>query len=225
MRLLIVEDNEKLADYIGTAMRSKGFAVDAVSTAGEASAAVLAAPYDAIILDLGLPDMDGTAWLTELRQRRDHRPVLVLTARESTENVVKALNLGADDYMRKPFEMDELVARVRALLRRPGEVLGNVLTLGNTVLDTSAREAKVCGTVLELGRRELGCLEFLLRRAGRVVAKTTMEEALYDLGEELGSNAVEVLVHRLRKHLQHAGADVSIHTLRGVGYILSGEET
>ena len=224
MRLLLVEDNAKLAEYIGTAMRRQGFALDAVGTAGEASAALQAASYDAVILDLGLPDADGTQWLRELRQRRDARPVLVLTARDSTEDAVKSLNLGADDYMRKPFEMDELIARVRALLRRPGEALSTILTEGNVTVDTAAREVSVDSKVVEMGKREISGLEFLMRRAGRVVPKTAIEEAIYDLGEELGSNAVEVLVHRLRKHIQAAGGTVSIHTLRGVGYILSADE-
>jgi DNA-binding response OmpR family regulator len=224
MRLLLVEDNRRLAEYIGTGLRAGGFALDSVGTAADATSAIDAARYDAIVLDLGLPDVDGTVWLSELRKRNDDRPVLVLTARDSTEDAVKSLNLGADDYMRKPFEMDELVARVRALLRRPGAALGAILTEGNVSLDTCAREVKVGGSILDMGRRETSGLEFLMRRAGRVVPKAAMEEAIYDLGEELGSNAVEVLVHRLRKHLHGANADISIHTLRGVGYILSGKE-
>jgi DNA-binding response OmpR family regulator len=224
MRLLVVEDNYKLAEYIGEGLRASGFSIDSVGTAADATAAIDAAPYDAIVLDLGLPDLDGTVWLDQLRRRKDARPVLILTARDSTDDVVKALNLGADDYLRKPFEMAELVARVRALLRRPGEALGAVLLLGNVSLDTAAREANIGGTVVNMGRREIAGLEFLMRRAGRVVPKAAIENAIYDLGEELGSNAVEVLMHRLRKHLQAANADVCIHTLRGVGYLLSGIE-
>ncbi len=145
----------------------------------------------------------------------------MLTARDSLEDLVAGLNQGADDYLRKPFELDELIARVRALLRRPGEALGVKLTAGNVSLDTSDREVTVNGVPIEFGRREIDGLELLMRRAGRVVPKSAIEDAIYSFGEDLASNAIEVLVHRIRRRLQEAGADMHIHTLRGVGYVLS----
>ncbi|MBS0243450.1 MAG: response regulator transcription factor [Proteobacteria bacterium] len=221
MRLLLIEDNERLAEYIGTSLRRHGFAVDSVSTAADAGVALRTTAYDMLVLDLGLPDQDGTEWLQELRRGGDARPVLILTARDKTEDVVKALNLGADDYLRKPFEVDELTARIRALLRRPSASLSAVITEANLRMDTSSRQVHAGDVLIELGKRETNCLELLLRRTGRVVTKSSLEESLYDHGEEVGSNAVEVLIHRVRKRLRDAGAEVTIHTLRGVGYMLS----
>jgi len=165
--------------------------------------------------------MDGLIWLGHQRRRQMTRPVLVLTARDSLEDLVAGLNQGADDYLRKPFELDELIARIRALLRRPGEALGVKLTAGNVSFDTSDREVTVNGVPIEFGRREMDGLELLMRRAGRVVPKSAIEDAIYSFGEDLASNAIEVLVHRIRRRLQDAGADMHIHTLRGVGYVLS----
>lgn len=221
MRLLLVEDNERLVDLVRTGLTKAGFAVDAYRTAADGREALLSAPYDALILDLGLPDEDGMAVLADLRGRNLDLPVLILTARDGMNDRVRGLNEGADDYLLKPFAMEELIARIRALLRRPGRAMGLVLTLGNLSFDSTAREAQVGGEPLPLSRRELDALELLARRAGRVVSKSALEEAIYPFGEEIASNAIEVLVHRLRKRLQAAGADISIHTMRGIGYILS----
>ena len=225
MRLLLIEDNQRLADYLGTALQNGGFAIDHVTTTVDAESALSATHYDTILLDLGLPDMDGLVWLGHQRRRQMTRPVLVLTARDSLEDLVAGLNQGADDYLRKPFELDELIARVRALLRRPGEALGVKLTAGNVMLNTSEREVSVAGAPVEFGRREVDVLELLMRRAGRVVPKSAIEDAIYSFGEDLASNAIEVLVHRIRRRLQEAGADMHIHTLRGVGYVLSAKAT
>lgn len=221
MRLLVVEDNVRIADYLGAALRAQGFAVDAVGTGAEGDAAMATTSYDAVILDLGLPDVDGLAWLGAVRKRTHQVPILVLTARDALRDLVHGLDAGADDYMRKPFEVDELVARVRALLRRPNHMLGTHLSHENLSLNTSTREVFVGGVPIEVGRRECSALELLLRRAGRVVPKSAIEEALYSFNEELSSNAIEVLIHRLRKRMSDAKANVHIHTLRGVGYILS----
>jgi DNA-binding response OmpR family regulator len=221
MRLLLIEDNQRLAEYLGTALQNGGFAVDHVSTTAEADGAIATTHYDTLLLDLGLPDMDGLVWLGEQRRRQMTRPVLVITARDSLEELVAGLNRGADDYLRKPFELDELIARVRALLRRPGEALGVTLAAGNISFDTSDREVIVNGVPVEFGRREMEGLELLMRRIGRVVPKSAIEDAIYSFGEDLASNAIEVLVHRIRRRLQDAGADMHIHTLRGVGYVLS----
>jgi len=218
---LIVEDNARIAEHLGTALRTNGFAVDAVATGADGDAAIATTDYDAIILDLGLPDVDGITWLSTVRKQFNQVPILVLTAREALRDLVQGLNSGADDYMRKPFEVDEVVARVRALLRRPNHALGTHLAHGNLSLNTSTREVFVGEAPVEVGKRECSALELLLRRAGRVVPKSAIEEALYSFNEELSSNAIEVLIHRLRKRMSEAKADVYIHTLRGVGYILS----
>lgn len=210
-----------MSDHVCRGLRQRGFAVDSVGTGGDGSAAIDTTDYDAVILDLGLPDIDGLDWLTELRLRHEHLPVLVLTARDQVADLVHGLNSGADDYLRKPFELDELTARLRALLRRPGRALGVQLTVGNVTFNMGTCEVTVADLVLDLGRRECGALEVLMRRSGRVVPKSAIEEAVYSYGEELASNAIEVLIHRLRKRLSDASATVSIHTLRGVGYVLA----
>jgi DNA-binding response OmpR family regulator len=221
MRLLLIEDNPRLVELILAGLGKAGFAVDACQTAGEGRAALAAVPYDAVILDLGLPDADGMTVLAALRDRRSDTAVLILTARDGMGDRVDGLNKGADDYLLKPFAMEELVARIRAILRRHGRAMSVILGQGNLEFDSVAREARVAGLALPLSRRELDALELLMRSAGRVVTKPAMEEALYQFGAEIGSNAIEVLVHRLRKRLQAAEATVFIHTLRGIGYILS----
>ncbi|ABS66529.1 response regulator [Xanthobacter versatilis] len=222
MRILLVEDNERMSALAADALRTAGFAVDAVHAAADAEEAVSTTPFDAIILDLGLPDRDGMDLLDTLRRKGVAQPILVLTARDGAPSVIAGLNGGADDYMRKPFNVDELIARVRALLRRPGSALGVSLKEGNVELDTIARQARVDGVGLDLSRKEAAALELLMRRTGAVISKPALEETLYGYGEEVSSNAVEVLIHRLRKKLAGAGAVVEIHTLRGIGYLLSG---
>jgi DNA-binding response OmpR family regulator len=221
MRLLLIEDNLRLAEFTALTLVQAGFAVDTVHAGEDGLAALATTAYDVVVLDRGLPDGDGLSVLTGLRNRGDTTPVLVLTARDGVGDRVNGLNLGADDYLVKPFDMDELTARIRVLLRRPGRVLGVDLTLGNVSLDTVGRRARVDGVALDLSRREIGALELLLRRGGRVVAKPAFETALYSFGEEVGGNAIEVLIHRLRKRLHGAGATAFIHTLRGIGYMLS----
>ncbi len=220
MRLLLIEDNERLAEYVGTALRGQGFAVDAVHTAEDADLSLRSTNYDAAILDLGLPDADGLTLLAGVRRRGDPIPILILSARDSTQDLVAGLNTGADDFLRKPFEIDELVARLRALLRRPSQPLDVLLTIGNVTFETTAREVRVDSALIELGRRELVALELLIRRNGRVISKSSLEETIYGHGEEVASNAIEVLMHRLRKRLQDAKASVQIETMRGIGYIL-----
>jgi two-component system, OmpR family, response regulator QseB len=221
MRLLIAEDNTRLGSYIRAALSERGFTADHVETAGDAEAALSGIDYEALILDLGLPDADGMTLLKKMRRNLDMRPVLILTARDSTEMLVNGLNGGADDYLCKPFEMDELVARIRALLRRPGSRKSVVMAEANVQLDTAEREVRIDDKIVEVPRREYYALEVLMRRAGSVVSKKSMEDLLYSFGEEIASNAVEVLVHRLRKRLMDHGAKAAIHTIRGVGYMLA----
>jgi len=225
MRLLLVEDNEHLAGAVAQHLTSAGFAVDRVGLVAEASAALATVRYDAIVLDLGLPDGDGLRILETARSRGEGVPILILTARDGLENRIKGLNSGADDYLLKPFAMGELVARLKALLRRPGAVLGNLLEAGNLTFDTGHRAVDVDGQPLILGRRELALLELLLRHAGRVIAKGALKQGLYGFDEPATPNSVETQMSRLRKKLDAAGVTFTIHTLRGVGYLLTERRT
>jgi DNA-binding response OmpR family regulator len=220
MRLLLIEDNARLADSLQKGIAQRGLESDAVHSAEDGLAAFRAMDYDLVILDLGLPDRDGLALLKDLRGANRNVPILILSARDTMENRLEGLEGGADDYMVKPFHFDELVARVRALLRRPGLSLGDVLEAGNLKLDTRARTAAVGGAALPLSARELGVLEQLLRSVGQPVAKKAIEARLYGYGEAGSDNAVEVMMHRLRQKLVEAKAGAQIHTLRGIGYML-----
>jgi len=219
MRLLLVEDNDRLAQLVVKGLSEAGFTVDRVARLDEAAAALAAGKFDTVVLDLSLPDGDGGEWLRKRRAAGDKLPFLMLTARASTGDKVKGLNSGADDYLAKPFEMEELVARLKALLRRPGGVLGLTLELGRLTFDTVHRETAVAGRRLSLSASELTLLELLLRRAGRVVPRRLLEEGLYGFDDDVGPNSLEAHVSRLRKKLEAAEAGVEIHTLRGVGYL------
>lgn len=225
MRLLLIEDHHRFSKFVKDGLEKEGFTVDDVDTASGGQAALSTVKYDAIILDLGLPDADGLDVLRSLRDEGDETPVLILTARDGIDDRVLGLNSGGDDYLLKPFAMEELVARIRALLRRPGGVLGLVITAGNVSFDTTAREVQVDERTISIPRRELGVLEQLMRRNGRVVPKDVLEDKIYGFGNEVSSNSIEVHVSRLRKRLAGAGANISVHTLRGVGYLLSEENT
>jgi DNA-binding response OmpR family regulator len=216
MRLLLVEDEPRISELIKAALERAEFVVDAVRV----REALANTPYDAAILDLGLPDGDGLTLLAELRPAGNHIPILILTARDAVEQRVLGLDAGADDYLVKPFAMSELIARTKALLRRPGAALGTTLTAGNIVFDTIGRDVSVAGIPLQLPRRESAILEHLLRRQGRVVPKSVLEDKLYGIDSELESNAVPVHVHHLRRKLQDARAGAEIHTVRGIGYLL-----
>jgi DNA-binding response OmpR family regulator len=182
-------------------------------------------PYDAMILDLGLPDGDGTEILRELRAGGSQLPVLILTARDAVQDRVGGLDMGADDYLVKPFDMTELIARTKALLRRPGGALGTTLRAGNLNFDTIGRDVSVGDCAIQLSRRESAILEHLMRRLGRVIPKPVLEEKLYGIDEELESNAIPVHIHHLRRKLLEAGATAEIHTVRGVGYFLLENKT
>ncbi len=221
MRLLVVEDNEELAGLLRRGLEAEGFAVDNAETAEDASDALKDARYAAVVLDLGLPDRDGAHVLKDMRGRKDGTPVLVLTARGGLHERIAGLQSGADDYLVKPFAFEELVARLRALLRRPGEMLGRVLQTANLELDTEGRQAFVGGKAELMSAQELTLLEVLLRRAGKVVPKSYIEDQLFGMTSEVGRSAVEVSVYRLRKRLETMGAKVEIHTVRGLGYLLA----
>jgi DNA-binding response OmpR family regulator len=223
MRVLLVEDEKRLVDLLRSTLVDAGFVVDAVVTAADAHEALAVGTYDIVILDLGLPDGDGLEVLAVARRRGKSMPILVLTARDSVDDKVRGLDAGADDYLVKPFATTEMVARTKALLRRPGHALGTTLEAGNVLFDTIGRDVRIEGATLALARQELSVLEHLMRRLGRVVPKTVLEEKLYGMDDELTSNAIPVHVHHLRRKLTESGATCAIHTVRGIGYLLTEE--
>ena len=220
MRLLLIEDNDSLSSLLKKGLGAAGFDVDCVATVCESLAALSTTRFAAIVLDLGLPDGEGFSVLQFLRAKGDPTPVLILTARTAVGERVRGLRRGADDYLGKPFALEELVARLEALLRRPGTLLGTEFRLGRLTFDTIAREIAVDGKLQPMPSREATVLEALLRRSGHVVPKKIIEDQIYGLSDDVSSNAVEVYVHRLRKQLIDARADVEIHTIRGVGYLI-----
>ncbi len=221
MRLLLVEDNRALAGLIVDGLTEAGFVIDAVSGVEPAKEAVSIADYDLLLLDLGLPDGDGIDLVRFVRRRGCGCPILILTARGGLDDRVNGLDSGADDYLVKPFEMRELAARCRTLLRRPGGSLGTTLTVGNLAFDSVAREATADGRPLRLSPKEMNLLECLMRRVGHVVAKPSLESALYAQSAEVTGNALEAVVSRLRRRLAEGGAKVTVHTAHGIGYILT----
>lgn len=219
MRILIAEDDQVLADGLLRSLRSSGAAVDHVSNGSEADVALMTSTeFDLLILDLGLPKLHGLEVLKRLRARRSSLPVLILTAADSVEERVAGLDHGADDYMAKPFSLQELEARVRALGRRGMGAASCTIQHGPLVYDQSGRMATIDGVMVELSARELGLLEVLLQRAGRLVSKDQLVERLCEWGEEVSNNAIEVYIHRLRKKIEKG--PIRIATVRGLGYCL-----
>ena len=222
MRILLVEDHPPLAEAVTDALRRAGFAVDHANSAAKACSMAAMAPYALILLDLGLPDDDGLKVLPALRAN-GRVPVIILTARDQLDSRLSGLDGGADDYIVKPVEMSELVARCRAVLRRPGDRQANIIVVGSLAFDSISRTATVNNVPLTLGRRELGVLEQLLRSAGRVSPRQVLEEAIYTFDDEVGPNALEAAVSRLRRALATAGCQLPIVTVRGVGWMLVKE--
>jgi len=220
MRLLIVEDDLELAAGLIAAFERRAVSSDHAASAGDAALMLAATRYAAVVLDLGLPDDNGLELVQALRARNDAVPIVILTARSDIGDRIGGLDAGADDYLVKPFDFDELFARITAVLRRQGGFQGNVLTFGNIRFDTATRDLNVGGAPLTLSGRETELIELLLRRDGRVLPKRLAENQLFGMSETLGSNAVEVYVHRLRQKLDRAGAAVRIETIRGVGYLM-----
>lgn len=222
MRLLLVEDYLPLANALEEALTRAGFAVDHASSVQMAKTLGKAADYDLVILDLGLPDGDGLSLLPILRQE-GRIPVMVLTARDQLDDRLAGLDGGADDYIIKPIEMPELVARCRAVLRRPGERAHPELNAGPLILDTRTRAVSIGGRPLKLGQREVSVLEALMRAFGRVLPRYALEEAVYNFDQEITPNALEASVSRLRKAIKKQTSDISIVTVRGVGWMLTEE--
>lgn len=218
MRILLVEDDTILADGLAHSLRSRGHAVDCMVTGADADRALTAEQYDLVILDIELPLLDGFEVLRRLRKRKASVAVLVLTARDSLHDRIHGLDLGADDYLTKPFEIGELEARMRAIVRRARGIVENEIVLGRLTVDVKGQCALVDGARVELSARELAVLEILASRAGRVVSKDALMSGMYQWDEEVGANAIEIYVHRLRRKLHDS--EVTIRTIRGLGYLL-----
>lgn len=218
MRILLVEDDVELASGLRRALARSDYAVDWVADGEQADSVLKTEDFDLVALDLTLPGLDGLVVLRRLRARSKDVPVLILTARSDVESRVKGLDLGADDYLGKPFELSELEARVRALLRRSQGRASGLLELGPLVLDSTNRQASLAGEPLNLPRRELCVLEVLMTRAGKVVSKEQIASQLFSFDDEASPNAIELYVSRLRKKL--AAGDIEIQTVRGLGYVL-----
>jgi len=219
MRILLVEDDEMLGDALNSSLIKSAYAVDWAKDGKAADLALHDQVYEAVVLDLGLPKMDGFEVLRRLRSRKINTPVIILTAHDSLDDRVKGLDLGADDYLAKPFKLPELEARLRAHIRRNHTVSSSSIHYGQLTYDTKDRLVMADGKALNFSPRELSVLETLLLRVGRVVSKESMVENLCNWNEEVGNNAIEVYVHRLRKKLEPYG--INIATVRGLGYLLN----
>lgn len=219
MRVLLVEDDTMIGDALCKGLRQEGHSVDWVRDGKLAETAVDTEPYGIVILDLGLPRKEGLEVLTGMRRRKNQVPVIIVTARDALPDRIKGLDLGADDYLVKPFDLDELNARIRAVLRRHHGQIEPLLQYGELKLNPATHELFRGGQLVNVSGREFALLEALLERPGAVLSRTQLEERLYGWGEEVASNAVEVHIHNLRKKL----GDEVIHNVRGVGYTLKRE--
>lgn len=219
MRLLLVEDDAMIGAGIRTGLRQEDFVVDWVQDGRAAELALAAEAYAAVLLDLGLPGKDGFAVLEGLRRRNNRVPVLILTARDAVADRVKGLNEGADDYVVKPFDLDELAARIRAVLRRHAGRAEPLVRFGELTLDASAHKVTHRGKEIPVSAREFALLEALLHRPGAALSRAQLEERIYGWGEEVASNSVEVHIHNLRKKI----GEGAIRTVRGVGYAIAGD--
>ena len=220
MRVLVVEDEKKTASFVRKALQAEGFAVDVCYNGDDALAAARATPFDGIVLDIMLPGRDGLSVLRQLRERKNATPVLLLSARGEVNERVEGLDAGADDYLPKPFELAELVARVRALTRRGGENKSTVLRAADLMLDTVTHRAQRAGTDIELTAREYRLLEFLMRTPGRLCGRMMILEKVWDYDFDPGTNLVDVYIRRLREKIDAGFQPKLLHTVRGAGYVL-----
>lgn len=222
MRILLAEDDQFLADGLKLVLKDSGYTVDLASNGLDADSALLDSSYDLLILDLGLPKLDGLEILRRVRGRGQSLPILILTARDRIEDRVTGLDFGANDYLTKPFQLPELEARIRALLRKGSWDNRSDITFDSLQFNTATRVASIHGKILDLSAREVALLEILLQRPGRLMSKEQIADLLTGWGEELSSNAVGISVHRLRKKLDEHG--ITIRSIRGLGYRLESTE-
>lgn len=218
MRILVVEDNQTLSEGLAKVLESNGYSVDVVRNGADADAVLAAQDYDLVVLDLTLPDMDGLEVLRNMRSRRNAQPVLILTARDALDERIKGLDLGADDYLTKPFEVQELEARIRVLLRRHAGLRSSKIGFGSIELDMNTRAIYHDGSILDVPARELNLLQTLMMSNGRVVSKIQLVESFSSFEDEISENAVEQYVSRLRKRLLPCGVGIAV--ARGLGYYL-----
>ena len=223
MRILVVEDNKKTAAFIGKALKSEGFAIDVLHDGSDALRAITTAPYDGVVLDVMLPGCDGLSVLRQLRRQHNHTPVLLLSARGEVNERVDGLDAGADDYLAKPFALEELIARVRALIRRGSESKALVLQVADLTLDTTKHVAERGGKKIELTAREYRLLELLLCSPGRVCGRMLILEKVWDYNFDPGSNIIDVYISRLREKIDTGFELKLLHSVRGVGYVLKAD--
>ena len=221
MRILIVEDNEKVAALIAKRLKENLFVVDPVKNVDEAMGALEVVEYDLVVLDLTLPDGNGIEVLRALRKKGKSVPVLIETARDDVTHRVEALDQGADDYIVKPFSSEELLARIRAILRRPKQTAHSTMVLGNVALDVSGLTLRINGEPVEIARREFEVLAALFRSRGRIIPRERLEEAIYSFDVDVTPNAIEAAISRLRRRLEAQGATIGISAMRGLGYLLA----
>jgi len=220
VKLLVIEDDRTVGQYVKRGLLEAGFQVDLVVDGAEGLRVASEGHYDVVVLDLRLPTLEGREVLRTLRDRGNPVPVLVLTAQDTVDFKVQALRMGADDYVTKPFALEELLARVEALGRRPKAITPPVLRVADLVLDTGSREVRRGGSSIELTPKEYAVLEYLMRHPGRVMPRTLITEYAWDYHFDPGTNIVDVVITRLRKKIDHGRAPKLIHTVRGVGYVV-----
>jgi DNA-binding response OmpR family regulator len=221
MRILIVEDSEKVAALIAKRLRENLFVVDPVKTVDEAMGALEVVEYDLVVLDLTLPDGNGVEVLRSLRKKGKSVPVLIETARDDVTPRVEALDQGADEYIVKPFSSGELLARVRAILRRPKQTVQSAMEFGNVALDVAGLTLRINGEPVDIARREFEVLAALFRSRGRIIPRERLEEAVYSFDIDVTPNAIEATISRLRRRLDAQGATIEITAMRGLGYLLA----
>ena len=220
MKILVVEDDKTVGQYVKRGLTEAGFHADLVGDGAEGLRLSTGGHYDMLVLDLRLPALSGLEVLRTLRDRGEGMPVLVLTAQDAVDFKVQALKMGADDYVTKPFSLEELLARVEALGRRPKAITPPVLNVADLTLETGSREVRRGGKVIELTPKEYAVLEYLMRHQGRVMSRTLITEYAWDYHFDPGTNIVDVVITRLRKKIDHGREPKLIHTVRGVGYVV-----